>query len=69
MVVSSGMRLANLVNDILDFAKLKNRDIELQRQPVDFRQITEIVLRVCRPLVTSKSLELNNANSRGIGCR
>ena len=60
MVVSSGMRLANLVNDILDFAKLKNRDIELQRQPVDFRQITEIVLRVCRPLVTSKSLELNN---------
>jgi signal transduction histidine kinase len=61
MVVSSGMRLANLVNDILDFAKLKNRDIELQRQSVDFRQITEIVLRVCRPLVASKSLELNNA--------
>lgn len=61
MVVSSGMRLANLVNDILDFAKLKNRDIELQKQPVDFRQITEIVLRVCRPLVASQSLELNNA--------
>lgn len=61
MVVSSGMRLANLVNDILDFAKLKNRDIELQRQPVDFRQITEIVLRVCRPLTANKSLELNNA--------
>lgn len=61
MVVSSGMRLANLVNDILDFAKLKNRDIELQRQSVDFRQITEIVLRVCRPLAANKSLELNNA--------
>lgn len=61
MVVSSGMRLANLVNDILDFAKLKNRDIELQRQSVDFRQITEIVLRVCRPLVASKSIQLNNA--------
>src|ERR687885_64317 len=30
MVVSSGKRLANLVNDILDFAKLKNSDIELQ---------------------------------------
>jgi PAS domain S-box-containing protein len=60
MVVSSGMRLANLVNDILDFAKLKNRDIELQRQPVDFRQIAEVVLTVCRPLVAGKSLELNN---------
>ena len=61
MVVSSGMRLANLVNDILDFAKLKNSDIELQRQSVDFRQIAEVVLTVCRPLVAGKSIELNNA--------
>ncbi|HEY9613475.1 response regulator [Allocoleopsis sp.] len=60
MVVSSGMRLANLVNDILDFAKLKNRDITLQRQSVDFRQIAEVVLTVCRPLVAGKSIELNN---------
>jgi len=61
MVVSSGKRLANLVNDILDFAKLKNSDIELQRQSVDFRQIAEVVLTVCRPLVAGKSIELKNA--------
>ena len=60
MVVYSGKRLANLVNDILDFAKLKNQDIELQSKPVDFRQITQIVLTLCQPLVIGKSLELKN---------
>ncbi|MCA1992389.1 MAG: response regulator [Coleofasciculus sp. S288] len=60
MVVSSGKRLASLVNDILDFAKLKNRDIELQSRPIDFRQITEIVLNLSRPLVAGKPIELRN---------
>ncbi|HEY9666758.1 MAG TPA: response regulator, partial [Coleofasciculaceae cyanobacterium] len=60
MVVSSGKRLASLVNDILDFAKLKNRDIELQKKPVDFRQITEVILNLCVPLLANKPIELNN---------
>jgi signal transduction histidine kinase len=60
MVVSSGKRLSSLINDILDFAKLKNRDIELQRKPVDFRQITEVVLTLCQPLLANKPLELKN---------
>jgi len=60
MIVSSGKRLSSLVNDLLDFSKLKNQDIELQRQPVDFQQITDVVLTLCQPLVTGKSLHLHN---------
>lgn len=60
MIVSSGRRLASLVNDILDFSKLKNQDIELQRKPVDFRQIAEVVLTLSRPLLRGKPLELKN---------
>ncbi len=60
MIVSSGKRLANLVNDILDFSKLKNQDIQLQLKPVDFRQITQIVLTISQPLATGKSLVLKN---------
>ncbi|MEQ8999719.1 MAG: two-component regulator propeller domain-containing protein [Coleofasciculus sp. B1-GNL1-01] len=60
MIVSSGKRLSSLVNDLLDFSKLKNQDIELQRQPVDFQQITDVVLTLCQPLVTGKSLHLRN---------
>jgi len=60
MVVSSGRRLASLVNDLLDFSKLKNQDIKLQSKPVDFQQITEVVLTLCQPLLISKPLELKN---------
>ncbi|MBE9126667.1 response regulator [Coleofasciculus sp. LEGE 07092] len=60
MIASSGKRLSNLVNDILDFAKLKNADIQLQRKPVDFQQIAEVVLTLCQTLVTGKPLNLIN---------
>ncbi|MEQ9484275.1 response regulator [Coleofasciculus sp. F4-SAH-05] len=60
MVVSSGKRLHSLINDILDFAKLKNHDIELHRKSVDFRQITEVVLTLSRPLISGKALDLKN---------
>ncbi|HEY9606736.1 MAG TPA: two-component regulator propeller domain-containing protein [Allocoleopsis sp.] len=59
-IVSSGKRLSSLVNDLLDFSKLKNSDIELQRKPIDFRQIAEVVLTLCQPLVKGKPLELKN---------
>jgi PAS domain S-box-containing protein len=60
MIVSSGKRLSNLVNDLLDFSKLKNQDIQLQRTSVDFQQIVEVVLTLCQPLVMGKSLHLQN---------
>ena len=60
MIVSSGKRLAGLVNDILDFSKLKNQEIELRRSPVDFQQVTEIVLALSRPLLAGKQVALKN---------
>jgi signal transduction histidine kinase len=60
MIISSGKRLASLVNDILDFSKLRNFDIELQRKPIDLYSIAEIILRINKPLVSGKKLELIN---------
>lgn len=60
MVVLSGKRLNNLVNDILDYSKLRERDLELQRKAVDIRSVTEVVLLMARPLVAAKSLELED---------
>jgi len=66
MVVSSGKRLANLVNDILDFSQLKNRDLVLQRKPVDFWAIADVVLTFSRLLAASKSLAIKNEISKDI---
>ena len=60
MVVSSGKRLANLVNDLLDFSKLKNQDLTLQEKALDLHAITEFVLTMLSPLVRGKPVELRN---------
>jgi two-component system, sensor histidine kinase ChiS len=60
MIIASGKRLANLVNDLLDFSKLKNFDITLQRKPVDLHSVADIVLRISAPLISGKKIELRN---------
>ncbi|EDN70201.1 Response regulator receiver protein [Beggiatoa sp. PS] len=60
IIIASGRRLSNLVNDILDFSKHKHKKIELQTKPVNMREITDIVLRFCQPLIGHKDLQLIN---------
>ncbi|MDJ0555716.1 MAG: ATP-binding protein [Microcoleaceae cyanobacterium MO_207.B10] len=60
MIAQSGHRLTNLVNEILDFAKLKHKNLELQLKPVGIREITEVVLTLCQSLVSKKNLQLVN---------
>ncbi|MCX6583709.1 MAG: ATP-binding protein [Candidatus Aminicenantes bacterium] len=66
MIASSGKRLANLVNDILDFSRLKNKNLELQKKPLDIRSISDVVLTISRPLTGNKELELINAVEPGL---
>ncbi|MBO9599875.1 MAG: response regulator, partial [Cohnella sp.] len=60
MIGASGKRLASLVDDILDFSKLRHEKIALRRQAVDMHQSVEVVTTVLRPLWHTKSLRLNN---------
>jgi diguanylate cyclase (GGDEF)-like protein len=66
IVVSSARRLANLVNDILDFSRLKHRSLVLQKKAVDLRSLTDVVLNLSRPLVGKKKLEIVNAIEPGL---
>ncbi|RKZ77667.1 MAG: hypothetical protein DRR19_27605 [Candidatus Parabeggiatoa sp. nov. 1] len=61
MIAQSGHRLTHLVNDLLDFAKLKQQDIELQAKSVSLREIVEIILMLSQPLKGQKDLQLINA--------
>ncbi len=60
MIAGSGRRLAHLVDDILDFSKLKNHQIELNIQAVSLREVADIVLTLMAPLVKGKEVELIN---------
>lgn len=66
MIVSSSRRLANFVNDILDFAKLKNRNIELHKRPLDLFALGEVVMMLSRPLLADKPIVLKNSIGRDI---
>jgi len=46
MVVSTGKRLSSLINDLLDFSKLKNGDIVLRRRAVDAAAVAQSVIEV-----------------------
>jgi two-component system sensor histidine kinase ChiS len=60
LIFSSGRRLTQLVNDLLDFSQLKHKKIELKTKPVGMRELTDVVLMLCRSLVGKKSLQLLN---------
>ncbi|MCP5028767.1 MAG: hypothetical protein GY929_21035, partial [Actinomycetia bacterium] len=61
MIVHSGRRLSHLVDDILDFSKLRHKSLELDLRPLDLRPLVDVVLTLSRPLLGSKELELSNS--------
>ena len=56
MIANSGRRLSHLVNDLLDFSKLKNHDLRLNLAPVDLHSLTDVVLQLLMPLLKDKNL-------------
>ena len=60
LVVSSGQRLANLINDILDYEKLKHGDISLHKEAIDIRQVIPATLEVSKYLAFSKPVTLSH---------
>jgi len=60
MIVNSGKRLSELVDDILDFSKLKHSSVDMKIQEINVFELVNVVLVMCNPLVGDKSLKLNN---------
>ena len=66
MIVASGRRLGHLVNDLLDFSKLRQRSLHLRLQPVDLASAADVVLTVLGPLAARRKLELVHGISRDL---
>ncbi len=60
MIIASGRRLTNLINDLLDFSRAKNEDLHLQQKSIGLQAATNIVFQACQPLVGNRPIELKN---------
>lgn len=60
IVVMSARRLSNLVNDLLDYSKMKSGDVELYRSSIDLKNIVDTVIKVHRYITGGKEINLVN---------
>src|SRR5699024_2261571 len=60
MIISSGKRLTELINEILDFSKLKYDSIDLKLRPININSVFQIVLAILNPLLRNKPIQLIN---------
>lgn len=61
LIVSTGRRLSFLINDILDFAKMKNGKLLLHRKPVDLQAVALSVLEVLGQTIGKKDIRFTQS--------
>lgn len=59
MIVSSGERLSNLINDLLDYSSIKHGQIKLVESFFDISQIIEDTIKELKPMLNSKGIEFS----------
>lgn len=60
LIVSSGKRLAGLINNILDFSRIKNMDITLDRKAVDLHSVINISITITALSAKKKNISLSS---------
>lgn len=60
LIISSGRRLAGLVDSILDFSKLKSHSMNLNKKPIDLYSLVDVVLRISLHAMAGKDIKLIN---------
>ena len=60
LVLQSGRRLARLVDEILDFARIRGSAFQLARGGVSMREVANHVVQLCLPLARQKQLKIIN---------
>ena len=60
MIISSGNRLITQVNDILDYAKIKNNALKITKKPVSLYDLCELVIPLTNQIIYSKNIKIIN---------
>lgn len=65
LIEVSASRLANMINNILDFSQIKYGDVEIDARPMDVAPVVQLVVSILLPLARRKDLEIVNAVTSG----
>ena len=65
-VLASGKHLLNLINEILDLAKVESGNMELQFEPAFLQDVFESVQHTMRALATKKAIDLRVENDESL---
>ncbi|AJR09910.1 sensory box sensor histidine kinase/response regulator [Photobacterium gaetbulicola Gung47] len=60
VMINSGQRLTNLVDDLLDYHKMRYGDLDIQKQAVDVASAARLVLELSGHLLGSKPVRIIN---------
>ncbi len=60
LIASSGHRLTNMVNDLLDMAKIQDEGLSLNIRDIDLYSLSEMVVKLSLPLIGEKPVEIIN---------
>ncbi|KAB3530500.1 diguanylate cyclase [Alkaliphilus serpentinus] len=66
IVAASSKRLSNLVNSILDYSKLKHKDINLDLRPINLHQLVDLILTVFKMTKDNNNISLKNKVPKGL---
>lgn len=58
MIAQSGRRLSNLVNDILDFSRMRHKGFDLRVRSIDMVNLANSVVSMTLPLARKKNLQV-----------
>ncbi len=59
LVIHCAQRLSSLVDDILDFSRIRRNELKIVAKPLDFRRVCSVVLAICRPMIGQKQLAIS----------
>lgn len=60
LINQSARRLSNLVEDILVFSRIRHRDINLQKKPLNLEKIVQLIIRLCESIERKNKVKIIN---------